>query len=170
MSAARDASLTIDMLSPELDEHLRQAGQALETATSENIVELCKQYLALLDECRGELYKLAGTPVVQSRMGSPSPEEVKQNRKEVRSAIEHTTRERNRVEALLLSFTSVSGYTAVEVFNRLKYKGHDDRELRAGGVARFNGGIARESMSVQEAVDAAGLLLRDEYIARQGHL
>jgi hypothetical protein len=84
-------------------------------------------------------------------------------------AIEKTTRERNETEALLFSFTSVSGYEAVETFNRHKYKGYDDWQLRAGGVVRFSGDITGERMSVQEAVDTASVLRREEHIARRSH-
>ena len=74
---------------------------------------------------------------------------------------------RRGTEALFRSLTSVSGYEAVETLNRQKYKGHDDWELRAGGVARFRGNIAEERMTVLEAVNTAGLLRREEHVARR---
>ena len=79
-------------------------------------------------------------------------------------AIENTTQERNRTEMLLLSFTTVSGYQAVEVFNRRKYVGRSDWVLRASGL-RSAGSSADDVMTVQEAVDIAGLLRREEHIA-----
>ena len=48
------------MLYPELEEKLRHARLALERATSEDIIDLCKQYLALLAEYRSQLYELQG--------------------------------------------------------------------------------------------------------------
>jgi len=60
----------------------------------------------------------------------------------------------------------VSGYEAVETFNRQKYMGHDDWELRAGGVSRFSRDMVVETMTVLEAVDLASLLRREEHIAR----
>src|SRR4051794_16847923 len=100
------------MLYPMLEEKLRKARLALDRATSASIIELCKQYLALLAEYRSELYSLPRTMKLNAlTKSSISPEEVG-SRKEVRTAIEHTTQERNRAEALLLSFTAVSGYEA----------------------------------------------------------
>ena len=154
------------MLFPELEERMHHARHALDHATSDNIIELCKQYLALLDEYRTELYKLPDTLGVNQWSRPFSWGDVDDVRKAIRTAIENLTRERNGTEALLLSFTSVSGYEAVETFNRQKYKGHDDWELRAGGVARFSGDIAGERMAVQEAVDTASLLRREEHVAR----
>lgn len=154
------------MLYPELEERLSDAKRALRNGTSGNVVELCQRYLTLLDAYRGELHKLAGTPAVKLGAGPSSPEEVKGMREAVRLAIENNTRERNRIMALLLSFTAVSGYKAVEVFNRRKYKGYDDWELKSGGVMRFSGGAALERMTIQEAVDTASLLLRTEYTAQ----
>ena len=101
----------------------------------------------------------------QQSASSSSPEDVGDTRKAIRAAIENTTQERNRTEILLLSFTTVSGYEAVEIFNRRKYKGHDDWELRASGV-KFSGGTGRDLMTVQEAVDTASLLRREEHIAQ----
>lgn len=152
------------MLYPALEVKLRQARHALDGAASENIIELCKQYLALLAEYRGELYRLPRTLELHSRTKSSSLRaEVDNTRKEVRAAIEHTTQERNRAGALLLSFTAVSGYEATATLNRLKYKGHDNWELRAGGVRCADNANSR--MTVQEAVEAASLLRREEHIA-----
>lgn len=154
------------MLLPELEVRRHRARRALDAATSGNIVELCQQYLALLAEYRAELYKLPDTLGIDQWSGSFLWEEVGSVRNALRAAIENTVRERNGTEALLRSFTSVSGYEAVETLNRQKYKGHDDWELRAGRVARFRGDIAEERMTVLEAVDTAGLLRREEHVAR----
>ena len=154
------------MLFPTLEERLQHAQHALERARSENLIELCQQYLALLAEYRAELYKLPGTPHINPDAASIlSSEEIETNRKETRVAIEHTTHERNRTTELLRSFTAVSGYEAVETLNRRKYKGHDNWILRAGGV-RFSDGIDSDRMTIQEAVDRASLLRREEYIAQ----
>ena len=42
------------MLYPDLEEKVHEAKHALDEATSENIVELCQHYLALLAEYRCE--------------------------------------------------------------------------------------------------------------------
>jgi len=47
------------MLFPQLEEKLQASKQALNTATSENVIEQCKQHLALLAEYRIRLYKLS---------------------------------------------------------------------------------------------------------------
>lgn len=151
------------MLYPALEEKLLEASLALNQATSESIIERCKQYLALLDEYRGELHRLPRTLELNSRSrSSSSPKEVDDTRKEVRAAIEHTTQERNRAAALLLSFTAVSGYEATATLNRLRYKGHSDWELRAGGVR--SGDNPNLRMTIQEAVEAASLLRREEHV------
>jgi hypothetical protein len=154
------------MLLPEFEERRRGARHALDGATSDNVVELCKQYLALLAEYRAELYKFPDTLGIKQWSGAFLWEDVGHVRKAVRAVIENVTRERNGAEALLLSFISVSGYGAVETLNRQKYQGHDDWELRAGGVARYRGDLAGERMSVLEAVNLAGLLRREEHVAR----
>ena len=153
------------MLYPELEERMHGTRQALERATSENIIERCKQYLALLAEYRRELRKLPDTPGLNLRFGSSSREEVNCTRKAVRVAIEDLTQEHNMTAALLLSFTAVSGYEAVEAFNRQKYKGYDNWELRAGGVGPVGNTVA-ERMTIQEAVNTTSLLRREAYIVQ----
>lgn len=154
------------MLLPDLEERLRRARLALDGAATENIIGLCRQYLAVLDECRAELFKLPDRLGINRRPDAFSPGGSGDVRRAIRAAIEQTTRERLATEALLLSFTSLSGYEAVATFNRQKYQGHDDWELRAGGVARFCGGVARARMTVLDAVETASLLRREEHIAR----
>lgn len=154
------------MLYPALEEKLRQARLALDGATSESIIELCKQYLALLAEYRAELYKLPDTlHLNRHSKSSASRVEVNDTRKEVRAAIEATTSEREWAEGLIIWFTAISGYGAVETLNRGRFRGHDNWELRAGGV-RCNGGPDSERMTVQDAVDAASLLRREDHIAQ----
>lgn len=150
----------------ELAERTRRARCALDDATSDNIIELCRRYHALLAERRMELYKLPERLGINQWSGPFLWEDVKDVRKSVRAAIESATRERNRTEALLHSFTAVRGYEAVETFNRQKFKGHDDWVLRAGWVVRFSDHVAGERMAMQEAVAAASLLRRMEHIAR----
>lgn len=150
------------MLYPQLEQRLQASKQAVNRATSESIVEQCKQYLALLAEYRTRLYELQGTPGVSQHSASA---QVVPDRKTIREAIETTTRERNKTQLLLLSFTTVSGYEAVEIFNQRKYEGHDDWELRSSGV-KFRGGDNDDLMTIQEAVDLASLLRREDYLAQ----
>jgi hypothetical protein len=159
--------MNYSMLYPELEDKLKSTRRALDRANSENIIELCKQHLALLAEYRSHLYELRHTYSSDPRsVHAPSPEDLNDTRKVVRAAIENTTQERNRTEMLLLSLTTVSGYEAAKIFNRLNYLGHVDWELRASGV-KFSGGSSRDLMTIQEAVEIAGLLRRDEYVAAQ---
>jgi hypothetical protein len=155
------------MLSTDLAEKLRQARLALDRAASDNIIELCKQYLALLAACRVELYKLPDELDLGSRL-SQTREDVAGIRKSVRAAIEHITLERNRTETLLLSFTAISGYEAAATLNVVKYQDRDTWELRAGGVGCKNSPGHR--MSVQEAVETASLLRRKTHIAKTADL
>jgi hypothetical protein len=102
------------MLFPELEERLRRAKLALDGATSEHIIELCRQHLALLAEYHAELYKLPDRLGINQWSGTCLWEDVSNVRKAIRAAIEQTTRERHGTEARLLSFTSLSGYEAAE--------------------------------------------------------
>jgi hypothetical protein len=153
------------VLYPQLEQKLQASKQGVNRATSESIVKQCKEYLALLAEYRSRLYELQGTPGVNQQSASPSLTEEVPDRKTIREAIERTTRERNKTQLLLLSFTTVSGYEAVEIFNQRKYEGHDDWELRASGV-KFRGGGNSDLMTVQEAVDLASLLRREDHLAK----
>ena len=149
------------MLYAQTEEKLHHARHALNRATRENIVDLCKRYLALLAEYRSQLYELANSGIRQRSESSS----LTDARKSVRAAIENTTQERNRTEMLLLSITTVSGYEAVEMLNSQRYEGHGDWELRASGI-KSKGSSAHDLMTIQEAVDIASLLRRDEHIAQ----
>lgn len=153
--------LIIEML---VNENLIKAEAALNGADSGNIVELCREYLRILTEYRAELYKLRGIPEINLEQTSALARElVDQARKAIRCAVEITTRERNRTEILLDSFTTISGYEAVITFNQLKYKGFDNWELKASVVySRNNGGF--EQITMPEAIKAASLLRRESYI------
>ena len=152
------------MLFPQLEEKLQASKQALNTATSENIIEKCKQHLALLAEYRIQLYTLRDLSGVRQQLTPSLPAEVP-DREAIRAAIETTTVERNRTHVLLLSFTTVSGYEAVETFNERNYEGHDDWEVRASGVG-VPGGDNSDLMTIQEAVDLGSLLRRKDYVAQ----
>src|SRR6187431_1786008 len=106
------------MLYPQLEQRLQTSKQAVNSATSESIVQQCKEYLGLLAEYRSRLYELQGTPGLNQQSASAAVSAEVSDRKTIREAIERTTRERNRTQLLLLSFTTVSGYEAVEIFNR----------------------------------------------------
>lgn len=154
-----------NMLYPELEQKLEDAKILLNHATSENIVDRCRQYLQLLAEYRVKLYKMQDVfNVYRTSPQVPGSGEAP-DRLVMREAIETTTRERNRVQVLLLSFTTVSGYEAVDVLNQNNHEGHQDWELRASGV-KFPGGDDDDLMTIQEAVDLAGQLRREDQVAQ----
>jgi hypothetical protein len=153
------------MVYPQLEEKLNHAKNALKRATCENLIELCKGYLTVLAEYRSKLYELQWTVRTLQPFASSSPEHTLPTRKTIRAAIENTTKERHATEILLLSLTTLSGYEAVEIFNRQKYEGHDDWELRASGV-KSTGISGGDLMTIQEAVDIAGLLRREAHVAQ----
>ena len=153
------------MLYPELEEQLQKSKHALHRATSQNIIEHCKNHLALLANYRSKLYELQETIGLDQASASTMVRQVPE-RKAIREAIETTTNERNRTQVLLLSFTTVSGYEAVEIFNERKYEGHEDWELRSSGV-KFPGGGDGDLMTIQEAVDLASLLRREDYLVNR---
>jgi hypothetical protein len=154
------------MLYPQLEERLHNTKRTLDEANPENIIEQCKQYLSLLAEYRSELYKLPDNFDLNPKASPSSLEDVESLRKAVRAAIEDLTQEHNSTAALLLSFTAVSGYGAVETFNSRNYRGHDDWELSSGGV-KHSGNLDAEKMTIQEAVGVASLLRREAHIARR---
>lgn len=149
-----------------VNENLLNAEGALNRAESGNLIELCQKYLLLLNEYREELFKLRSAPEINPRQSTPLARELtEQVRKAIRSAVEITTRERNHTENLLESLTAISGYEAAETFNQLKYKGFDNWEMRSSGVRV--GGDGGELLTIQEAVEKAGLLRRQEYITNK---
>ena len=145
---------------------MTRAELALSKATSDNIDELCRNYLKLLTEYRDRLYELRGIPEINLKQASSTHgrELVEQTRKAVRAAVEITVRERNATESLLESFTSISGYEAAQTFNQLNYKGFSAWELRAKGI-RLKDGAGDEAIPVEEAVNLAGKLRREAYVA-----
>lgn len=150
-----------------VNENLLKAESALQQADSGNIIELCRAYLRMLNEYREELYKLRGSSKISLQQSSSLARELtEQVRMAIRSALEITTRERNKTESLLESFITISGYEAVDTFNQIKYKGFDDWQLGANSVHPGNNG-KNGQMNMQEAVDTASLLRREMYIARR---
>jgi 5'-3' exonuclease len=150
-----------------VNEKLLNAESALNQADSGNIIELCRNYLAVLKEYRDELSKLRGAPEISFQKSSPLAREMTdQVRKAIRAAIEITTSERNLTESLLESFTSISGYEAADTFNYLRYKGFDNWEMQSGGVRPKETG-EDAIIGIQEAVETASRLRREAYITQK---
>src|SRR5438105_1766248 len=104
------------MLFPVLEARVQHAKHALDRAISDNLIELCQQYLTLLAEYRTELYKLPDTLGLKRWAGACLWEDVINMKKTVRGAIEQTTRERTDTEALLRPFHAVSSHEGVATF------------------------------------------------------
>lgn len=154
------------MLLPELEDKINNARQDVGKATAETIIEKCQDYLKLLGEYRTELYKFQRpAKFTMWPWNSSQAKGVENNSREVRLAIEQNVQERNKTVALLRSFTSVSAYEAVELFNQQRYNGHDDWILSAGGIS-LGSAANSEKMTIHEAVETASLLRRKAYIAR----
>lgn len=150
-----------------VNENILNAEIALQQATSENVVQLCRDYLALLSIYRDRLYELRGAPEICLQQPSAIARElVEQTRKAIRTSVEITTKARNEIEFLLKSLTSINGFEAATTFNRLKYQGFDNWEVKAGGL-RLKNETGDKRMSIQEAVDTAGRLRREAYIAHK---
>jgi hypothetical protein len=90
------------MLYPSLEKKLRSVRHAFETATSENIIELGKEYLALLEEHHSKLLGHPGAPGGGLQPASSSSYEIVHNTQEtVRNLLTQTEQERGRVETIL---------------------------------------------------------------------
>jgi hypothetical protein len=150
-----------------VNENLVNAESALNKATSGNIIELCRNYILVLNSYRDELSKLRGTPEISFQQSSTLARELtEQVRRAIRGAIEITTRERNMTESLLKSFTAISGYEAVDTLNQMQHKGFDNWELQSSGV-RSKRHAGDELMTIQEAVETAGALRREAYVTKK---
>jgi hypothetical protein len=147
-----------------INEDLLKAELALAGANINNVIELGRDYLKHLAEYRDQLFNLRGIPEIDLAQTSQLGRElINQARKAIRSAIELTVSEHNRVEDLLTSFTSINGTGAAETFNRLKFKGGTKWESTSTGV-RLRGG---EVLTIQKAVEVAELLRREAYITHK---
>lgn len=148
-----------------INENVLKAELALEQAESDDIIQLCRNYLAVLSEYRDQLFELRGIPELNlDQQSSLARELIDQARNAVRAAIEIAVRERNRTETLLESFTTINGHDAAETFNLLAYKGAGNWETFSGGVRRA-AGESVEQMTIEEAVDTASRLRREAYVA-----
>lgn len=121
-----------------INEHLLKAELALNDATADNVIGLCRNYLHLLAEYRDHLRELRGIPEINLAQASALGRElVEQARKAVLASVEITVREYNRTEALLGSFVSITNYQAAETFNYLEYKGAVNWKASSAGVHRI---------------------------------
>jgi hypothetical protein len=158
------------MLHSHLEVQLHKTKNAFKEAKSENIIELCKNYLLLLNAFRDELYKFRGKAEINHREPDSSfSEEILQKRHEMHEAITHTVQELNQTNALVNRLTSQNGYEAAETFNRLNFRGHKCWEFRGGKVGLDNSTVS-EPIAVQEAVNIAIGLRCAEFISHDDSL
>lgn len=147
-----------------INEDLIAAENALSKATADNLLELCRAYLTELSEFRDRLFALKGNPQIDRKNPAAiRSEAIDEARNAVRAALETTTEKRNRTEALIKSFTSITGYEATATFNTLKYKGFDSWECYSGG-ARLKYVYADKGLNMAETIETASLLRREAYI------
>jgi hypothetical protein len=148
-----------------ISEKLTTAKFALNKASSGNILELCQAYLQLLNEFCDDLHKLNKEPAINLSQSSPLARELgEQTRKAILTEFELTNQERNHIDSLFKSFTNITGFDAVQTFNQLEYKGFADWELRATNEVRLKNDDNSQKMTVQEAIEMAGLLRRKAYV------
>ena len=144
-----------------VNKQLRQADADMRAGTPDDVVAHAESYMLLLEEHIVRLRDLKGIPRTSDAMQSPfALELVEQIRGAMRSAIEHATNERNRIEALISSFTMVSGWAAVETFNLLAYRNACDWSLIGSQVRNISKGA---TMTVTDAVLEAKRLRRESY-------
>ena len=144
-----------------VNEQLLQADADMRAGTPDDVVAHAESYLLLLEEHIVRLRDLKGIPRAGDAMQSPFARElVEQIRGAMRSAIEHATSERNRIESLISSFTMVSGWNAVETFNLLAYRNACDWELIGTHVRTISQGA---NMSISDAVLDAKRLRREAF-------
>lgn len=143
-----------------INEDVARAERNFDQATSDNIVDLCGDYLAVLSDYRKHLTSLPQIPEVnfieQSSLGRTLAE---QSRMAVQAAIGVTETAQELVGALLRSFTEVSASDAVETFNRLGHNGSNDWELRDNTLHAGD-----QSLTAADAIETAKRLRRDAYV------
>ena len=146
-----------------VNEGILSAEAALRQASSDSVVDECKNYLIRLGAYRHDLRGLRclsdDSLYVRSTL---SRELISQARAAVRAVIEITIRETNRTEKLLEFFTSINVHQAAAVLNTCKYLGSSNWEASASG-ARFANGFETGQISVAEAVGTASRLRREAY-------
>ena len=146
-----------------IDHEVLRAEIQLEDATAENVLERAKVYFALLCAFRRQLETFAGMSV----MREPGPARFAATTTDrpvdpIATAIGVVESEITRVDRLIVSFTTISAWEAAQIFNRVGYRGSTEWEAAANEVRTT---IGTERIPAENAVEAAGLLLRKEYAA-----
>jgi len=147
-----------------VNERVLDAEMALKQASSDDVVDKCRNYLDALARFRQDLREmrmLFGNALDQR--SSLAAELMSQARSAVRGVVEITVRETNRTEALLGFLTSINIHQAAGVLNTCKYMGSSNWEAGSAGV-RYSNGFDTGTMGVEKAVQVAGQLRREAYV------
>ena len=144
-----------------IDEEVLKAEIELENATADNVLERAKVYLALLLAFRKQLHTFARI-TVRRTVTQPSTARVpsEPTHDTIEIAIGVAESEILRVEKLLDSLTRISPWEAAQIFNRVGFRGSRDWEAAANEVRTS---IGTERLAAEDAIEKAGLLLRQEY-------
>ncbi|HEX6278742.1 MAG TPA: hypothetical protein VFZ49_01885 [Pyrinomonadaceae bacterium] len=140
---------------------LANARTDLDEGTPDDVVARAEQYLEVIDRHLVQLRTLKGVPkpsfAAQSQFARTLIEET---RLAVRTEIEHTTDERNRIEELLASLKMVSGWAAAQAFNEQNYQNVCDWELIGTHVRSISAGA---DLDIPSAVSEASRLRREAF-------
>ena len=140
---------------------LNSARNALDEGTPDDVVRRAEKYLVLLEEHLDSLRSLKGIPrasfAAQSTFANLL---IEQTRAAIRTEIETSTSEKNRISVLLDSLLMVSGWNAVQTLNEQNYRNACDWELLGTGVRSAATG---DSLTIPEAVVEASRLRREAY-------
>ena len=140
---------------------LENARTAIEEGTPDDVVERAEKYLVLLEEHLDSLRSLKGIPQASSTAQTKFANLlIDQTRAAIRSEIEDSTSEKNRIRVLLDSLLMISGWTAVQTLNEQSYRNAFEWELIGTGVRSASAGA---SMTSPESVIEASRLRREAY-------
>lgn len=145
-----------------IDHEVLKAEIELERASADDVVAKANVYLALLTAFDKQLCRYArllsrGRHQNQLAMGQDWVEHAPEP---FSTAIHIAKSEILRVQRLLDKFSKISAAEAVEIFNRLGHRGSSNWEEATGEVRTTPG---TDRMSPENAIEQAGLLLREEY-------
>lgn len=140
---------------------LYNARTALEEGTPDDVVRRAEEYLVLLEEQLDVLRNLKGVPHTSAAAQSKFARLlIEQTRAAIRSEIESSTSEKNRIRTLLDSLQMISGWAAVRTLNEHGFQNACDWELIGTGVRSASAGA---SMTIPESVIEASCLRREAY-------
>ena len=148
-----------------IDHEVLKAEIELEDASAEDVIERAKVYFALLCAFRRQLQTFTRLSVVRglkTSNGGAGPKERPVD--PIATALDVVESEVIRVDCLIDSFTTISAWEAAQIFNRVQYRGSSEWETAANEVRTV---IGTERMPAENAIEEAGMLLREEYASER---